>query len=110
MCSFAIYRLPYAKEATLIQQTEGEPAEYLSCTELNGKSGYVVAPFEVTKQQPILVIRPDKVHNVLVEGERWKEITLEEIYTFLLPPPIITPLISQTTILSWRMACFVRLF
>lgn len=72
MCSFAIYRLPYAKEATLIQQTEGEPAEYLSCTELNGKSGYVVAPFEVTKQQPILVIRPDKVDNVLVEGERWK--------------------------------------
>jgi isochorismate synthase len=64
MNPFAIYRLPYAKEATMIQQTEGEPAEYLSCIELNGKSGFVVAPFEVTERQPILLIRSDKVEKV----------------------------------------------
>ena len=57
MCSFAIYRLPYAHEATLVQQTEGEPAEYFSYKELNGRSGFVVAPFEVTPQQPILLIQ-----------------------------------------------------
>ena len=62
--AYAIYRLPYAHEATLIQQTEGEPAEFLSCTELNGRSGFVVAPFQVTPQQPILLIRPDSVERV----------------------------------------------
>ena len=58
MSAYAIYRLPHEDCATLVQQTEGEPAEFLSCTELNGKHGFVVAPFEVTAQQPILLIRP----------------------------------------------------
>jgi isochorismate synthase len=62
--SYAIYRLPHADYATLIQQTEGEPAEYLFCSELNGKRGFVVAPFEVKEQQPILLIRPDKVEKI----------------------------------------------
>ena len=59
--AFAIYRLPHEDHATLVQQTEGEPAELLSCTDLNGRSGFVVAPFEVKTGQPILLIRPDKV-------------------------------------------------
>ncbi len=73
MSAYAIYRLPYADEATLIQQTEGEPAELLSCTELNGKSGFVVAPFQITVQQPILLIRPDKVEKIEVRG-KWQEV------------------------------------
>ena len=64
MSAYAIYRLPHADHATLIQQTEGEPAEYLSCKELNGKHGFVVAPFQVTAQQPILLIRPDRVETM----------------------------------------------
>ena len=70
MSAYAIFRLPYAEEATLIQQTEGEPAELLSCTELNGKSGFVVAPFQITAQQPILLIRPDKVEVIEVRGNK----------------------------------------
>ncbi len=73
MSAFAIYRLPHEDCATLVQQTEGEPAEFLSCTELNGKHGFVVAPFEVTAQQPILLIRPDKVESRKVESGKWKE-------------------------------------
>ena len=68
MNAFAIYRLPHADYATLIQQTEGEPAEYHICSELNGKRGFIIAPFEVTEQQPILLIRPDKVETVGVAG------------------------------------------
>jgi len=64
MSAYAIYRLPHADHATLIQQTEGEPAEYLSCIELNGKRGFVVAPFQVTAQQPILLIRPDVIKTM----------------------------------------------
>ncbi len=70
MSGFAIYRLPHEDHATLVQQTDGEPAELFSCTELNGKSGFVVAPFEVRQDQPILLIRSDKVENYTRGQER----------------------------------------
>ena len=73
MTAYAIYRLPHEDHATLIRQSEGEPAEYLSCAELNGRKGFVLTPFEVTAQQPILVIRPDEVERVeLVESGKRK--------------------------------------
>ena len=58
---FAVYRLPHEDYATLVCQTNGEPLELQSCAELNGRRGFVVAPFEVKPGQPILVIRPDEV-------------------------------------------------
>ena len=63
MQSFALWRLPYDKFATLVRQTEGEPADLLSCMELNGRSGFVLVPFEVKSGQPILVIRPDEIFH-----------------------------------------------
>ena len=68
MPGFAIYRLPHAAYATIVEQTEGEPAELFSCTELNGRQGFVIAPFEVKDDQPILLIRPDRVEQVPVEA------------------------------------------
>ena len=32
MPAFAVYRLPHEHFATMVQQTQGEPAELLSCT------------------------------------------------------------------------------
>ena len=64
MPAFAVYRLPYGKFATMVQQTDGEPAALLSCAELNGRSGFVMVPFEITDSHPILLIRPDKVERV----------------------------------------------
>ena len=58
MSAYALYRLPHADQYT---QIEGETCECLSCTQLNGQSGFVVAPFEVKEEQPIVLIRPDKV-------------------------------------------------
>jgi hypothetical protein len=60
MGGFAVYRLPYAKQATLVRQTEGEPLELSSCQALNGQQGFVIAPFEITPAQPIILIRPDE--------------------------------------------------
>ena len=57
MSSYAIYRLPYQYHATLVRQTVGEPLELSSLTELNGMQGFVVAPFEVTTLQPILLLQ-----------------------------------------------------
>ena len=68
MTAYAIYRLPHEDHATLIRQSEGEPESFLSCTELNGRRGFVVAPFEVTTQQPIQLIRPDEVKKVSVDS------------------------------------------
>ena len=74
MTAYAIYRLPHEDHATLIRQTDGEPAVYLSCTELNGRRGFVMAPFQISEKQPILLIRPDIVETILVEsGERKEE-------------------------------------
>lgn len=64
MPGFAIYRLPYADYATIVEQTSGEPSEFTSCKELNDCRGFVVAPFEVRADQPILLIRPDRVEQV----------------------------------------------
>ena len=115
MSAYAIYRLPHADHATLIQQTEGEPVEFLSCIELNGKQGFVVAPFQVTAQQPILLIRPDKVEIFSVEsGKRkeergkwkeesgkWKEerdiLSAEESIAEYSPSSFLFPLSSKST-------------
>ena len=70
MAGFAVYRLPYAQQATLVRQTEGEPMELYSCQDLNGRQGFVVAPFEVTPEQPILLIRPDEVEQIDVQQEQ----------------------------------------
>ena len=64
MSAYAIYRLPHEDHATLIRQTEGEPVELYSLTELNGRQGFVVAPFEAKANQPIVVIQGE-TENVL---------------------------------------------
>ena len=68
MSAYAIYRLPHEDHATLIRQTEGDPMEIHSLTELNGKQGFVVAPFEVKANQPILVIQGEAENVLLEEG------------------------------------------
>lgn len=66
MPGFAIYRLPHQDTATIVRQTEGAPDELHSCWALNGRKGFVIAPFEVGRGLPLLLIRPDEVEHVLV--------------------------------------------
>lgn len=61
MKAFALYRLPYSACCTWVEQTSGEPDELLSCAALNNRQGFVVAPFDITEEQPICLIRPDSV-------------------------------------------------
>jgi isochorismate synthase len=58
MNSFALYRLPHAKTFTLV---EGPVETFLSCGQLNGRRGFVVAPFEVSPEQPIVLITPKRI-------------------------------------------------
>ena len=64
MTSFALYRLPYQTTQTLMVQHEGLPKELKSFTELNGKNGFVMAPFAVSPDRPMLLIEPDEMMTV----------------------------------------------
>jgi len=76
MSAYAIYRLPHEDHATLIRQADGEPLELHSLTELNGKQGFVVAPFEVKAGQPV----------VLIQGETSRvEIPSKSFQGYLMP-------------------------
>ena len=67
MSAFAIYRLPRENHFTLIEQTHGEPLSFSSLTQLNGQEGFVVAPFAVSEELPVLLIRPDRVTTTVSE-------------------------------------------
>lgn len=57
--SFAIYRLPGEDTPRFLMQTSGSARLLYSIEELNGQGGFVIAPFSVTKECPIVLIRPD---------------------------------------------------
>jgi isochorismate synthase len=63
MTSFALYRLPYEQQVTLVAQTDGTPVELQSLGQLDGQCGFVVAPFAISDACPLVVIRPDVVET-----------------------------------------------
>ena len=63
MTGFALYRLPYEGQVTLVAQNEGEPLELPSFPALNGQTGFVVAPFSISDTCPLVLIRPDVVQS-----------------------------------------------
>ncbi|MBQ3312349.1 MAG: chorismate-binding protein [Prevotella sp.] len=69
MSAYAIYRLPHEDHATLITQSVGESMELHSLTELNGKQGFVVAPFEVKADQPVVLIQ-GKTETIALSNEQ----------------------------------------
>lgn len=63
MSSFAIFRLPRKTACTLMVQKDGEPEELCSYARLNGRSGFVVAPFSISPATPLLLLRPDYMES-----------------------------------------------
>lgn len=59
--SFACYRLPYGHDYVRVEQTKGSPRVLSSLSELDGCSGFVVAPFVATADCPLLLIQDDEV-------------------------------------------------
>ncbi|MDR2815474.1 MAG: isochorismate synthase [Proteiniphilum sp.] len=56
---FAIFRLPHETSPRFVMQTSGAPSLFPDIEELNGKRGFVIAPFRITAASPLIVIRPD---------------------------------------------------
>lgn len=69
MNSFALFRLPYEQRCTLVVQTTGVPKELMSCNELAGQQGFVMAPFAASSSHPLLLIRADEITGNLTDLE-----------------------------------------
>ena len=67
--SYAIFRLPHADHCTLVEQTGGELQQLSSLTELDNRQGFVIAPFCASGNDPILLIRPDRIEQRPVNSE-----------------------------------------
>lgn len=85
MSAFAIYRLPHEDHATLIRQTSGRPLELHSLSQLNGKHGFVVAPFEVKTDQPVVLIQGE-TENVFLDRKPEEHNLKSEEHKYSLSP------------------------
>lgn len=65
--SFVIYRTPH-EEPILILQTKGLLLRLKDLDELNGKTGFVFAPFQISDSSPLMLMQP----NIVIEG--WHDI------------------------------------
>ncbi len=66
--SFALYRLPWTDECYFVFQSSEEVEKLNDISELNGKKGFVISPFQQTDEHPIVLIRPD------ITAYDWEEI------------------------------------
>lgn len=57
--SFALFRLPGESDFKLIAQERGKPKQLQAYEEITSEAGFVVAPFAIAKNNPILLIHPD---------------------------------------------------
>lgn len=57
--SFAIYRIPGEEKPRFVMQSSGSSRLLFDIEALNGQSGFVIAPFQVSADSPILLIQPD---------------------------------------------------
>ncbi|NDW12384.1 isochorismate synthase [Bacteroides sp. 214] len=59
--SFALYRLPGDAQVRFLQQKQGEVAVYTDISQLNGKDGFVIAPFRIADECPVLLIEGEEI-------------------------------------------------
>ena len=67
--SFAMYRLPHADCCQVIRQQEGRPREFHSYEQLAGLQGFVVAPFSISANCPLVLIEGTRCE---VQDTRYK--------------------------------------
>lgn len=69
MTAFAYYRLPCEQHATYVAQHVGEPEILSSVAQLNGREGFVIAPFLPSAECPVVLIHPDEVRDFVPEAQ-----------------------------------------
>lgn len=73
--SFAIWRIPGEDTVHFRMQSSGSPCLIYTIEDLNKRSGFVIAPFQVSKKRPIVLIQPDcfDLPESIEEKERIRE-------------------------------------
>ncbi len=61
--AYALYKLPHSQTYTRIVQ-DSRPEEYTNLTDVPLTGGYVVAPFAISAESPVLLIRPQRVERL----------------------------------------------
>lgn len=56
--SFAIWRIPSEDRLHFRMQSAGSPCLLYDIKDLNERCGFVIAPFQVTAERPIVLIQP----------------------------------------------------
>ena len=69
--NYVCYRLPEQKEYVRLEQREGEPVAMKSVKDLNGRKGFVFAPFQPSEETPVWLLQPDSIERKAV-GEDGK--------------------------------------
>jgi isochorismate synthase len=57
--SFAFYFYPGEAEPEIVIQQSGETQKYKSITSLKDVQGFVIAPFTISEDTPLIILRPD---------------------------------------------------
>lgn len=108
MTAFAYYRLPYLHHAHYVAQREGEPEVLSSVAELNGKEGFVIAPFSPSSDCPVLLIHPDEANFCpFLMQKRFQHLILLWEKTLLIVMPM--PELLNVSIRNWRKELSERL-
>lgn len=67
--NFVFYRYPNTEKYTVLRQNTSMPETLYSYDQLDGKSGFVFAPFKVTAKCPIMILRPDTIEQHTLEKD-----------------------------------------
>jgi isochorismate synthase len=62
---FAAWRIPGEKVFHIVQQSMGDVCLLNDISELNGQQGFVIAPFKIDSQHPIVLIKPKRGNDTM---------------------------------------------
>ena len=66
---FAVYRIPGEAAPHLLMQATGNVRLLHDLEELDGERGFVIAPFRVSEESPIVLIQPEEPEHFLLPDE-----------------------------------------
>lgn len=66
---FAVYRIPGEETFRLLVQRKKTVRLLDDLKDLNGQRGFVIAPFQVSKEHPIVLIEPDEIFDLFLSDE-----------------------------------------
>lgn len=69
MNNYAIYRLP-GKDQCVCMSSQSQPVALNSVVDLNGREGFVIAPFAPSDENPVLLLVPDHTEILKIRMEK----------------------------------------